>query len=385
MSKLVDKFVNKAIAVLSRYKDKQEVQSYIDSIRSSYSKLAHKKELTKEQEREIQEYYTKLLGHPIPLDWHRYFYSRTGNYSKLYFPTSEYKTDIVGRLNVFPLKRAYTDKNLSDILLPDAHQPKIFLKNMNGFFYFEGKAVSKEEAIDKCKNLGDVIIKPSLSSRGNGVQVLHIENGLVNTKQTLEEIFKTYMSDYQIDELVYQHKDMSALNPTSINTIRILTYRTGMDINVLYTVIRIGRKGQSVDNESAGGISTQINHDGTLGKYAYGAPGDDNIEYTDSGVKLDGYKIPSYHTAIEKVKEYHLNFPFFKLMAWDIAIEEDGCPTLIEFNVTPDLSQSANGPAFGDFTEVLLKDAIGKKNTWSRIGETAMWKRNVGKNVRFDK
>ena len=385
MSKLIDRFVNKAIAVLSHYKDRQEVNSYIDGIRSSYEKLAHKTELTKEQENEIQEYYTKLLGHPIPLDWHRYFYSRTGNYSKLYFPTSEYKTDIVGRLNVFPLKRAYTDKNLSDILLPIAHQPKIILKNMNGFFYFDGKAVSLQDATEKCKNLGDVIIKPSLSSRGNGVQILHIEDGIVNKKQTLEAIFKLYESDYQIDEIVRQHKDMSALNPTSINTIRLLTYRMGMDINLLYTVIRIGRKGKSVDNESAGGISTIINSDGTLGRYAYGAPGNDNIEYTDSGVKLDGYKIPSYHAAIERVKEYHLSFPFFKLMAWDIAIEEDGTPTLIEFNVTPDLSQSANGPAFGEYTEDILKDAMSKRNTWSRLGEAAMWKRNVGRNVRFDK
>ena len=385
MSKLIDRLVNKAIAVLSRYKDRQEVNSYINGIRSSYQKLSHKVELAKEQEQEIQEYYTKLLGHPIPLDWHKYFYSRTGNFSKLYFPTSEYKTDIVGRLNVFPLKRAYTDKNLSDILLPDAHQPKIILKNMNGFFYFEGKAVSLKEAIEKCKDLGDVIIKPSLSSRGNGVQILHIEGGIVNKNHTLKEIFETYESDFQLDEIVHQHKDMSALNPTSINTIRLLTYRTDMDINLLYTVIRIGREGKTVDNESAGGISTLIKSDGTLGKYAYGAPGNDNIECTDSGVKLDGYKIPSYHVAIEKVKEYHLSFPFFKLMAWDIAIEEDGTPTLIEFNVTPDLSQSANGPAFGEFTETILKDAKNKRNTWSRLGETAMWKRNVGRNVRFDK
>ena len=119
MSKLIDRLVNKAIAVLSRYKDRQEVNSYINGVRSNYEKLAHKKELTKEQEKEIQEYYTKLLGHPIPLDWHRYFTARTGIFSKLYIPTSEYKTNIVGRLNVFPLKRAYTDKNITDLLLPE--------------------------------------------------------------------------------------------------------------------------------------------------------------------------------------------------------------------------------------------------------------------------
>ncbi len=379
MSKLIDKLVNKAIGILSRYKDRQEVKEYISGIRSSQKKLKQSRSLTQAQEKEIQEFYTGLLGHPIPLEWHRFFYSRTGIYSKLYLPTSEYKTNIVGRLNVYPLKRAYTDKNLSDVFLPSAHQPRIYLKNMNGFYYYEGKAVSSQEALEKCRNLGDVIIKPSLSSRGMGVRVLHIREGRIdNGNQTLEEVFKEYGSDFQLDELVRQHKDMSALNPTSINTIRLLTYRTGMDVRMVYSVIRIGRKGKTIDNESAGGISTQILPDGTLGKYAYGAPGNDRIEYTDCGVRLDGYRIPSYQDAVEKVKEYHLQFPFFNLMAWDIAIEEDGTPTLIEFNVTPDLSQSANGPAFGEYTEEILKDAMSRRNTWSRIGASAMWRMNVG-------
>ena len=387
MYSLLDKIVNKAIKILSRYKDKREKQSYVDGIRASYKKLANKKELTKEQQDEIQNFYKRLLGHSIPTDWHKYFYARTGNYSKYYLPTSEYKTDIIGRLNVFPLKRAYTDKNISDILLPNAHQPKIFLKNMNGYFYFDGKAVSQQDAIELCKNLGEAIIKPSLSSRGNGVQILHIENGFIDKDKQIriEDVFKSYISDFQLEEVVHQHKDMSALNPTSLNTIRLLTFRNDMDIIVLYTVVRIGRKGQQVDNESAGGISTQIKTDGTLGKYAYGAPGNDRIEFTDSGIKLEGYKIPSYQEAIQKVKEYHLKFPYFRLMAWDIAIDEAGLPTLIEFNVTPDLSQSANGPAMGDFTEKILKDAMEKNNTWSRIGETAMWKRNIGKYIKFDK
>ena len=79
---------------------------------------------------------------------------------------------------------------------------------------------------------------------------------------------------------------------------------------------------------------------------------------------------------MRKVKEYHLQLPFFKLMAWDIAIDEDGEPTLIEFNMTPDLSQSAYGPAFGDYTDIILKEAMSRNNTWSRVFESRMWKHN---------
>ena len=201
MSKLIDRFVNKAIAVLSHYKDRQEVNSYINGIRSSYEKLPHRKELTKEQEKEIQKYYTHLLGYPVPLDWHRYFTSRTGMYSKLYIPTSVYKTDIVGRLNVYPIKRAYTDKNITDLILPNARQPKIILKNMNGYFYFDGRPVSKEEALRLCSNIGEVMLKPSLTARGKGITKINIHNGNNEDGRSLESIFDEYQQDYLIENL----------------------------------------------------------------------------------------------------------------------------------------------------------------------------------------
>ena len=375
MSEIIDKLVNKAIAVLSRYKDRQEVKEYIRGIRSSQKRLKQSRSLTPVQEKEIQEFYTALLGHPVPLDWHRFFYSRTGHYSKAYFPTSEYKTNIVGRLNVYPLKRAYTDKNVTDLILPRARQPKIYLKNMNGYFYWEGRAVSKEEALEACSNLGTAILKPSLTARGQGVRKINLRNGVDEEDGTpLESLLGQYKQDYLLEEAITQHPAMAALNESSVNTIRLLTYRSGMDVTLVYSVIRIGRKDQSIDNESAGGISARINPDGTLARYAFGAPGVDYVEYTDSGVKLEGYGVPSFKESVAFVKEQHLYLPFFNLVAWDIAIDASGAPVMIEFNMTPDLSQSANGPAFGDHTEIILQDALKKKNTYSVMGKNWMWK-----------
>jgi hypothetical protein len=79
---------------------------------------------------------------------------------------------------------------------------------------------------------------------------------------------------------------------------------------------------------------------------------------------------------IEFVKEQHLYMPWFDLIGWDIAINKEGNPVVIEFNITPDLSQSANGPAFGEYTETIIKDAMGRQNTWSRAAQDNMWMRN---------
>jgi len=344
------------------------VEKYIKQINESYKKLPHKVELTKEQEREIQDFYVPLVGYKVPTDWHRYFYARTGLFSVKYIPTSLYRLELTGRLNQLPWCVPFSDKNLNDIVLPSMKQPHTYLKNRNGYFYVENKAVSLDEAVSKCGNVGDVIVKPTLSSHGSGVKKLHIQNGIVDDKGTkLKDLLVKYGKNFLIQDLVKQHQAMSVLNPDSINTIRIVTYRKGMEVIVLYAAIRIGRKGQAIDNESAGGISTKINLDGTLCKWAYGAPGQDKIELTDSGIKLEGYQVPSFEKAIDMVKEQHLNLPFQDLVGWDICIDEEGEPVMLEWNTTPELSQSAVGPAFGDYTEMVVRDAMSRPN--SRVGD----------------
>lgn len=344
------------------------IEKYIRQINNSYQKLPHKVELTKEQEQEIQDFYVPLLGYKVPTDWHRYFYARTGTYSVKYIPTSLYRLELTGRLNKLPWCVPFSDKNLNDIVLPDMKQPHTYLKNRNGYFYVENKAVSLDDAVLKCGDIGQCIIKPTLSSHGNGVKKINIRHGVVDEKGTkLKDLLEKYGKNFLIQDLVKQHPVMNALNPDSINTFRIVTYRQGMNVTILYAVIRIGRKGQSIDNESSGGISTKINMDGTLCKYAYGAPGQDKIELTDSGIKLEGYQVPSFDKAIAIVKEQHLNLPFQDLVGWDICIDDQGEPVMLEWNTTPELSQSAVGPAFGDYTEMVIKDAMSRSN--SRMGD----------------
>lgn len=339
----------------------------IRGVRKNTDKINTGRDLSREQKLEIKEYYKNLLGIDIPLDWHRYFYKRTGVYSVRYIPTSLYYTEIIGKINRMTFERAYSDKNLTEFLLKGIRQPEIVLKNMNGHYYLNGIAVDKETAIQACWNLDDVIIKPSLERHGSGVKKFSVKNGVTSIgNKSIEHLFSKYKFDFIIQKVVRQHRLLSDLNPSSVNTLRILTYRSGMEVLVPYTVIRIGRKGWDIDNETAGGISTRINGDGTLAKYAFGAPGNDMIEKTDTGLTLEGYRIPSYEKAVETVKGLHLQLPYFNLIGWDISIDTEGEPVLIEWNVWPELSQSANGPAFGEYTERILTEIWYRPNTMYR-------------------
>ena len=336
----------------------------IDGVRRNSKKISSNAVLSKKQRQSVRQYYKGLVHVNIPLDWHEYFYKRTDLFSVKYVPTSLYYTELIGRFNQFPMNEAYSDKNISDLILSGFPFPQIIVKNMNGYFYSGNKPISRAEAIEICSDLSEVIIKPSLKSHGDGVKKLSTVKGLVQPENiSIENLFDEYGANFLIQKVIHQHERMNVLNPTSVNTIRVLTYRSGMDILVLYAVIRIGKMNASVDNESAGGISTSISPEGELSKYAYGAPGDDKIERTDTGILLEGYKIPSYDKVLELVKNAHMYLPHFNLIGWDVAIQEDGSPILIEFNTWPELSQSANGPAFGDYTELVFKEIWKKPNT----------------------
>lgn len=337
---------------------KRILYMYLDGfIKSQYKKLPNKKKLTKEQKREIQSFYKSIIGKKIPLYSHEYFYSRTGIYSKEYIPKSLHEIESIPKSNKMAYRDAYADKNMVDILLPNVKHPHTILKRMNGYFYFESKPVSKQEAIKLCQNIKHAIIKPVLNHSGEGIQALEVRDGITNLNgMTIEQLFDNYGKNFQIQERLKQHEKMSQLNESSVNTIRIVTYRSDMEILVIYSVVRIGRKGSVIDNQCAGGISTVIGEDGKLGGTAFGGYLENDIGKTDSGTILNGFEIPSYHKAIETVKQLHYQLPFFNFIGWDVAIDEVGDPVIIEWNACPGLSQSAFGPGYGKYTERILRE-----------------------------
>ena len=347
-----------------QYAFKKYVRHFIYRTKTNYKRVKERKELSQQQKKEILSYYKGLTGKTVPLIDHEYLYSRTGKYSKEYIPIGMYYADIVGRANRLDCYNSYSDKNLDEILLPEVKHPHSILKNINGYYYFEGRPVSKDEAVTLCSNLGEVMMKPSLAMKGDGVIRLCVRNGVTeDTGRPIQEIFDEYHKDFLIQEVVRQHERMAALNPTSVNTIRIMTYRSGMEVLLVYAVVRIGRKGEVIDNQSVGGMSAQIDDEGKLCKYAFGVAGDDKIEKTDSGIVLEGYEIPSYKEAIEIVKKLHYKLPLFDLIGWDLAIGEDGEPILIEWNGEPDPSQTACGTGFGSLTERIISEIWNRPNT----------------------
>lgn len=349
--------------IVSRLAKWHEMRKWKVRITKNFKDLKDRKRLTGEQKKEVQDFYLDMIGKKVPLYCHEYFYSRTGHFTKEYIPNNFYHCELIPRANVSSMM-AICDKNLCEILFPGENVARSLLKNINGYYYCDGKPISEEEAIVKFRNLDEAIIKPSRESQGHGVQLLRVKDGVTNISgKSLSQVFKDYGQDFLIQEKVRQHKDMAALNPTSVNTVRVLSYRSGMEVLIIYSVVRIGRKNAVIDNQCSGGISTTVSKDGLLGEKAFGGYYEDNILTTDSGITLKDYPVPSFDKVIDMVKRLHLRLPYFNLVGWDMAVQEDSKPILIEFNTNPGLSQSAFKSGMGDYTERIIRELWQRPNT----------------------
>lgn len=311
-------------------------------------------------------FFKKCFGHEVPTYWHQYLYSRNGVWSEKYIPASIYNSEIIYRLNKFQFRHAYVDKGFYDTLFPDINRPRTIIKNVNGYYYDGHNPLSMEEAIERCSDLNEAIIKPTLEGTwGQGVKLIKTEDGMIPALNcSIYDLFKEYKRSFIVQERFEQHEGIAKLNPTSLNTLRVMSYRRGNEVVILYAVIRIGRMNQVIDNETAGGIKADIDlSTGKIKGVAFGSPKEKLMPKTDVGTELDGYQIPYFDKVLALVKEMHFRLPYFNLIGWDMSVDKNGNAAMIEWNRAAELSQVAHGPAFGEYTEEILSVVRNRMNT----------------------
>ena len=131
---------------------------------------AHKKELSP---------YFAQYGFKVSMMYNDYYQKLNGIISDRYISMDLYYMYILPCLNRRDMQTAYTDKNIYSILFPEILQPETVVKNVNGIFYSGGGGIiSDEEALKICKDSGECIIKPTVSTaNGDGVSLYKSEGG----------------------------------------------------------------------------------------------------------------------------------------------------------------------------------------------------------------
>ena len=313
-----------------------------------------------EYKSEVNQFWKKYTS--ISPKWAWYYASRNGIMDPRYIPNTLIYTTIDQHFNNRKIGYGFNDKNYYSLIFQGIKQPDVIARNIGGIFVDDNyKLISVEEIISLITNEHEVICKPSLESgSGRSIQFWNTRDDINNIKSFLINKKET---DYIIQRIIEQHEDLNKVHSGSVNSLRIVSILMQDGVYILSSNLRMGIDSGRVDNVTAGGISCGINNDGTLKKYATSYYTGEKYERHPQGLVFDGYKVPSYDKAIELIKKAHPLIPHFRLVSWDIAIDKDGDPILIEANMRKggiNLNQFNNGPLFGDMTEKVLDEVFSK-------------------------
>ena len=320
-------------------------------------------ELTKDQINQAKSYY-KSRGYKLKNTyWHQYYTGMNGEFHKEYLPYDIFNPIINPRLNQIKQWPALLDKNFTYTLFKDFNQPKRIVQNINGFYFINDDIVSLDEAVEACKSYNKpLIIKPTIET-GSGKMVNRFVTEGEKTSlqnQSIKDLFKVYKKDFVVQECLEQSDVLKSLNPSSLNTLRVVSYLNDQGVHITTSVLRVGKDGCVTDNFSTGGLFCGIEENGDLKGKGYGPKGE-VFETSYTGINLKDCKIPNYSAVKEMVKSMHFVVPYFKIISWDIGLDKNNTPYLIEYNTTKqgiDL-QIAAGPYLGKFTDEIL--AMGLK------------------------
>lgn len=192
---------------------------------------------------------------------------------------------------------------------------------------------------------GEVLKKELASSMGRGIEKIRFSP---DTADRLVASLKE--GDYILEEIIVQHHEMSALNPSSVNTVRIGTVLDhARKPRIVGACLRIGGKDRYVDNFHSGGVAYPIDVDtGVVCGKGSGLRTIAKVScHPSTGKSVIGFQIPNWEQAKQTVLAAAIQSENMVFLGWDVAITEDGVE-LIEAN-------NAQDPT------VLQLDQVGKR------------------------
>lgn len=196
-----------------------------------------------------------------------------------------------------------------------------------------------KKAVNRYERL---ILKPSVDSdSGKGVMLFSRDsNGFSFVKDLCVRLSYDYLlgygTDFVLQEAIEQHADIARFCSSSVNTLRIAVYRSVKDNrpHIIASFMRIGREGEFVDNAHSGGYFIGINIEtGKLGKHVCDQYGNTSDTWNATDFSKADYFVPNWYEVKRFVESIADRLHLMHLITFDITVDKDGCPKMIEYNI----------------------------------------------------
>jgi hypothetical protein len=190
------------------------------------------------------------------------------------------------------------------------------------------RSASESEFIEFVGSHDPIMVKVVDSMSGAGIEK-HSGDKLADGHALYHQLIEN--RQFLVEAFIQQHEEMSALCPTSVNSLRMITFFDGVDVHLLEAVLRMGN-GADVDNYGRGGMYTVL--DERTGIAPYGAFDKFANTFTDhpqTGTPIVGFQVPLYEQVLSTLDTVARVVPQIPYVGWDIAISTTG-PAIIEGN-----------------------------------------------------
>ena len=316
------------------------------------------KKLTRAQKAELKRFYSPYIRN-VTDRYHRLYTDKTGVFTPRYIPEDLFFTHIDRFYSDREEARYLDNKCYYYRLFSNIKQPGLVVMRV-GSVYLDHtlSAISEDTAAELVGSRDEVVLKRAVNSQGGfGVEFF---SG-IELKNRFGEIMRSVDSDVVIQLPVKQHAAFARLHPESVNTMRIVSLLTGDSVKVYAVSVKIGVGKERRDNGCHGGIYCGVDKDGRLKKLGILDNGTVLFSHPQLGYRFEDITLPCVDKAVSLVKRAHPFMGHFRLISWDVAIDEEGEAVLIEANLSLggiNNVQISGGPLFGDDTEKILDEVF---------------------------
>ena len=260
----------------------------------------------------------------------------------------------------------YSDKNLFSLIIGKENLPRTLLYRINGGGLLDSEyRPADKDILTYLDSVDSVILKPSVhTSSGQGIKKFTRKgDGFVSGDKGValtKEYLMSYNDNFCVQEAVEQHPFMSMLCPSSVNTIRIGIYKSVKNDESIVTasILRVGKSGKYVDNAHSGGYFAGIDkRTGELSKYVMDQYGNKIEEWNGVNYAKNQLVIPNWDKVLSFARTIGDKILHHRLVALDIALDKNGDPVLIEYNVGQFsywLFMYTNQEVFGEYTDEVI-------------------------------
>ncbi|SJM65953.1 hypothetical protein FM102_11090 [Corynebacterium glutamicum] len=245
----------------------------------------------------------------------------------------------------------------------------------NGIPHITDKSSLEEFIRSHLERGTEIVVKDSTGKQGRGVMVivdlLEVEgktfllfsNG--STKpldDALGEIIEPG-GVWLVQERIEQHELLKELNPTSLNTLRLGTYRRNDgSVDLIFGVLRIGNPRAQIDAFNHGGIAVGVDLDsGNLADFGLQRPKYSREKLTEHPVMRVPFRdirLPNWSEVVDLAQQFARHAGDNSIIGWDVAFTPNG-PIFVEGNHNWDVSlaQAGRVGVLSDrFVEILQED-----------------------------